>query len=70
MNDDESDKPAFPQHASTGNMEDWRHGMDLRDAFACAVVTGIAMGGFGVDAIAIRAYGVADAMLRVRLERK
>lgn len=26
--------PAFPQHAETGNLEGWWHGMDLRDYFA------------------------------------
>lgn len=32
---------AFPQHAETGNLENWRHGMELRDYFAAQALTGM-----------------------------
>ncbi len=32
---------AFPQHADTGNLEDWRMGMSLRDYFAGQALGGL-----------------------------
>ena len=61
--------PAFPQHAETGNMEFWRHGMTLRDYFA-----GIVLGALilkykeeeDTTGLPEYAYDVADSMLKVR----
>lgn len=33
--------PAFPQPADQGNLEDWRHGMSLRDWFAGQAMQGL-----------------------------
>lgn len=60
------ERPAFPQSASTGNLEDWRHGISMRDYFACAALAWITAG----DPLkaAERTYLVADQMLIVRLQ--
>ena len=64
----DADKPAFPQHAATGNVEHWRHGMSLRDWFAGQALAGIISNPDVLtappDMIAKVAYDIADAMVK------
>jgi hypothetical protein len=41
MNVPDDEKLAFPQSVGIGNLEDWAHGMLLRDYFAAAALTGL-----------------------------
>lgn len=67
--------PAFPQHAETGNLEGWRHGMDLRDYFAAKALPALIAARHGSLSLresstwhlcASIAYDIADAMLAER----
>lgn len=77
MSGPDFNEPAFPQHAETGNMEGWRHGMALRDYFAAhalpAVIAAYVQSNgscIGTDHILrnapIIAFQFADAMLEKR----
>lgn len=70
---DESE-PAFPQHANTGNMESWKHGMTLRDYFAgqalAAMRLGLLTSEIVIAGYAERAYQFADAMLKQRSQSR
>jgi len=85
MNDEtlKLDILAFPQHAGTGNGEDWRHGMTLRDAFAKAamqarlsdyescksIVEECQRTGISfAKNVAAQSYDMADAMLAERVK--
>ena len=66
---------AFPQHAETGNLEAWRHGMELRDYFAAKALQSLMShtsimfvmhDAAGVMEVVTDAYRVADAMLKAR----
>ena len=77
LNQDEYE-PAFPQDATTGNMEFWRHGMALRDYFAAHAAACIWHHNFlafsmtanecqeQIQNAAVLSYRIADAMLEVR----
>ena len=69
--------PAFPQHAETGNLEAWRHGMELRDYFAGRVLPEMLARWMRLGSIyreditlsqkiAKDCYVIADAMLEER----
>ncbi len=76
--DFEDGGPAFPQHANTGNLEGWRHGLSLRDYFAGSALIGVASqlnpdhlqelaeGQADAGPEAKAAYALADAMLKAR----
>lgn len=71
--DRDGDCPAFPQHAATGNLEGWRHGLTARDYFAAQILpavyaAGVANGFCDQDAMAKEAYELADAMLEARAQ--
>ena len=53
--DDVDERLAFPIAAGVGNLEEWRHGMSLRDYFAAAALTGL---------LAANAYMGRDAARR------
>ena len=71
---------AFPQDATTGNLEEWRFGMSLRDYFAAKAMAAIASdtirllahsglkeaGPMVSGMIAHDSYTLADAMLAER----
>lgn len=58
--------PAFP--VPEGALSNVEPGMSLRDYFAAAVVSPMLMQAYGTtpDALAMRAYEIADAMLAAR----
>ena len=76
----DTDEPAFPQDAQTGNLELWRQGMSLRDYFAGQALAGLDWRGLELDktslasrenqtlgeSFAERAYYLADVMLKER----
>ena len=63
---------AFPQDATTGNLEEWRFGMSLRDYFAAKALhtlyfdTSLNDDTAEVQSMARLAYMLADAMLAER----
>lgn len=62
--------PAFPVDSQTGNMEEWRMGMSLRDYFAGQALIAICYAD-GLpkglpEWIAASAYEISDAMLKER----
>lgn len=60
--------PAFPSHGTMGEVT--HEGMTMRDYFAAKAMQGICANpdipGWDFDAVVFRAYGIADAMIRVR----
>lgn len=65
----DTDEPAFPQDAQTGNLELWRQGMSLRDYFAGQALAALAdLDETEPGVIAGFCYQVADAMLKARAE--
>ena len=63
---------SFPQHPGTGNLEEWRFGMSLRDYFAAKAMQSLIVVDIGhidetwVTQMTTVAYRLADAMLRER----
>lgn len=73
--------PAFPVSGDVGNLEEWKHGISLRDYFAAKALPAVYSDyctsaralGFDEDwktGVAIDAYAMADAMLAEREKQK
>ena len=86
MSEIDNGGPAFPIPGDVGNLEDWKHGMSLRDYFAAKAMNAVlANNGGAVQAnsacgwslcnctfsdVAEFSYQVADAMLAERERQK